>query len=626
MMRPRMAIWFLAIIFSFNGLIIKDWLYPQRAHAQEVGGALQNCQISPSSPAKTNTPSVSGTVSNEQVSGIMVVFSNKANPDEQYKTDATINSDRTFVAQAPYTYYEDAHSEGILRDSIKDGVYQVEAIASGADSIEELGSCLVAQNYTIDTTAPTISSITLSPPSPVKAGTLQVTVLFNEPMDPTISLVASFGQNPPYNQYSFSGKWTDATTWQGTADISSATGDGAYTLSLSQAKDLAGNPMATNTSSSFIIDTTAPNYHPIDAFVMEGPHNDEDMVNTFNQHDVSMIVQLPENYDQNDHVRIKIIDAQNRIVFPQSVLASSNRVPFSHLDLSSLSDGDLVLETWVEDQAGNESKHLSALIGKDTLLPSLTVSSLPSVTRQSSVIISGRTEPGAELYINNEWVETDEDGYFEAEFSLIEGRNEFSILAVDPAQNANQVERVVFRDTTPPPPPSGLSASVKGKDVYLSWQPVSDAEYYEIWRASTNFILIATVNATTHSYIDTGVKPGESHIYKVIAVDGLGNKSEAASASIVIPPTLAYKVKETLVPSAQAAGTTVTPPEKTVTTPETTPPSSVEEGKILGEEATNKEETNWTPLIIIITLLVLISAGYFGWQWYNKTRVKTDRW
>jgi len=115
-----------------------------------------------------------------------------------------------------------------------------------------------AGSFQTDYTAPTISSITLSPPSPVKAGTLQVKVLFNEPMDQTTSLVASFGQNPPYNQYSFSGKWTDATTWQGTADISSATGDGAYTLSLSQAKDLAGNPMATNTSSSFIIDTTAP--------------------------------------------------------------------------------------------------------------------------------------------------------------------------------------------------------------------------------------------------------------------------------------------------------------------------------------------------------------------------------
>jgi len=482
-----------------------------------------------------------------------------------------------------------------------------------------------ADSFQTDYTAPTVSSITLSPPSPVKAGTLQVQVLFNEPMDQTTSLVASFGQNSPYNQYSFSGNWIDATTWQGTASISSATGDGAYTLSLSQAKDLAGNPMTTDTSFSFVIDTTAPNYQPLDAFVMAGPHNDEDMVNTFNQHDVSVIVQLPENYDRNDRVRIKIIDAQNQIVFPQSVLASSNRVLFSHLDLSSLVDGDLILETWVEDQAGNESKHLSALIGKDALLPSLTVSPLPSVTRQSSVIISGRTEPGADLYINNEWVETDEDGYFEAEFSLVEGRNEFLILAIDPAQNANQLKRVVFRDTTPPPPPSGLSASMQDKGVYLSWQPVSDAEYYEIWRASTNFILIATVSATTHSYLDTGVKPGESHIYKVIAVDGLGNKSEAASVSIVIPPSFAYRVKEALVPSAQAAGPTVTPPEKAVTTSETTPPSSVEEGKILGEEAT-KEETNWTPLIIIITLLVLISAGYFGWQWYNKTRVKTDRW
>jgi hypothetical protein len=109
-----------------------------------------------------------------------------------------------------------------------------------------------------DITSPTVTMITLSDPSPTKAGTVSFNITFGKDMDTTVSPTVTFGTIPPYDTYIVRGDWLSTTMWVGTFDITTSTGDGSYTLNVSDAEDLTGNPMVTDTSHTFVIDTTSP--------------------------------------------------------------------------------------------------------------------------------------------------------------------------------------------------------------------------------------------------------------------------------------------------------------------------------------------------------------------------------
>ncbi|MEV7022700.1 PHB depolymerase family esterase [Kitasatospora sp. NPDC093558] len=85
--------------------------------------------------------------------------------------------------------------------------------------------------------------------------------------------------------------------------------------------------------------------------------------------------------------------------------------------------------------------------------------------------------------------------------------------------------------TTPGlPAPAGLTASAGGPDsIALSWQPVSGAASYQVFRDG------ATAGTTTGtSFTDTGLAAGTSYTYTVAAVDASGTqgtKSAAVTAS-----------------------------------------------------------------------------------------------
>ncbi|MDI6903321.1 MAG: DNRLRE domain-containing protein [Methanocellales archaeon] len=110
---------------------------------------------------------------------------------------------------------------------------------------------------TSDVTKPTVT-ITLSDPSPTKAGTVTFTLTFSEGMDQTVDPTVTFGLISPYDAHTVTGSWTSATVWAGTFNITTCTGDGLNTISVSGAKDLAGNMMEPDTTYTFVIDTMAP--------------------------------------------------------------------------------------------------------------------------------------------------------------------------------------------------------------------------------------------------------------------------------------------------------------------------------------------------------------------------------
>ena len=87
-------------------------------------------------------------------------------------------------------------------------------------------------------------------------------------------------------------------------------------------------------------------------------------------------------------------------------------------------------------------------------------------------------------------------------------------------------------NNVPPEAPSNLSASVSGSTVSLTWDAVSDATSYKLYR---NGSLIAS--PTTNSYTDTVSAEG-TYSYEVSSVDDAGESTSKANVSVIVnlPP------------------------------------------------------------------------------------------
>jgi len=120
--------------------------------------------------------------------------------------------------------------------------------------------------YTNDTTAPVLKAIiTLTDPSPTKAGKVEFNISFNEYMDRETTFISvTFHPNMTSNTYVLAqGNWSNYTFYNGTFTINNSwyndVGDGKTTINVSGAKDIGGTAMsAGNTTNFFIIDTTQP--------------------------------------------------------------------------------------------------------------------------------------------------------------------------------------------------------------------------------------------------------------------------------------------------------------------------------------------------------------------------------
>jgi hypothetical protein len=97
-------------------------------------------------------------------------------------------------------------------------------------------------------------------------------------------------------------------------------------------------------------------------------------------------------------------------------------------------------------------------------------------------------------------------------------------------------------DTTPPTPPSALSAvAASSSRIDRSWTASSDnvgVASYEIQRDSgTGFSTIATIGNLT-SYSDSTVAAGTTYSYRVRARDAAGNVSPFSAPASATPPTV----------------------------------------------------------------------------------------
>ena len=96
----------------------------------------------------------------------------------------------------------------------------------------------------------------------------------------------------------------------------------------------------------------------------------------------------------------------------------------------------------------------------------------------------------------------------------------------------------------PPPPtgPSGLSASVTATTVTLTWTDnATDETAYRVLRATSPsgpFTEIASLAANTTSHTDTGLTPGTTYYYRVVASNSSGNSSAASTTATPVAPVV----------------------------------------------------------------------------------------
>jgi hypothetical protein len=108
----------------------------------------------------------------------------------------------------------------------------------------------------------------------------------------------------------------------------------------------------------------------------------------------------------------------------------------------------------------------------------------------------------------------------------VAGSNAVSINVSDglsSVHTASSAATYIVGDAIPPTAPSGLTASLKRREVSLAWRAAADnvaVAGYQVWR---NGALLATTTAT--NWLDATVAQGSVYTYYVVAYDAAGNVS-----------------------------------------------------------------------------------------------------
>jgi chitodextrinase len=96
--------------------------------------------------------------------------------------------------------------------------------------------------------------------------------------------------------------------------------------------------------------------------------------------------------------------------------------------------------------------------------------------------------------------------------------------------------KVQVKEGVKPGTPGSFTATADATPkVSLDWTAASDNVAVVKYRVTRNGTSVATVNAPTTSWTDTGVTFGASYTYTVAAIDSSGNVGAAASKSVTVP-------------------------------------------------------------------------------------------
>ncbi len=267
-----------------------------------------------------------------------------------------------------------------------------------------------------------------------------------------------------------------------------------------------------------------------------------------------------------------------------TVLVTVSGSTLSHVD-SPATAGAYVYQVSAVDAAGNESDLSSPLAFTATKVADTTAPTAPrsphAVVSGSQVTLTWLASTDNVKVVRYEIYRSKTSGFVPSAASLLghttrtklvdpatpKGTWYYRIEAVDAAGNhstkSSQVKAVVTKalDKTRPVPPTVLKASVRTRTVTVSWSGAKDntkVTHYLLYRGTTASFTPSTatqVASTTHLSASNVVPRRGTYYYRVIALDAVGNKSQASialkvvvgthkSATVLLTPTADSYVNE----------------------------------------------------------------------------------
>jgi len=169
----------------------------------------------------------------------------------------------------------------------------------------------------------------------------------------------------------------------------------------------------------------------------------------------------------------------------------------------------------------------------------------------SSIAISWQTVDGALNYIIQRAASSNgtysqvgtSTGTSYSNTNLSPGTTYYYRVITGNAFGNSSVSDIVSAQTTALPIPSGLTATAQSSsgNIRLSWNSISDAQSYRIYRSSDAAGIYSQIGtSTTNSYTDTGLSSSTTYYYKVTLVNS--NNSESSQSAYAFAKTSAASI------------------------------------------------------------------------------------
>jgi len=322
----------------------------------------------------------------------------------------------------------------------------------------------------------------------------------------------------------WTGAWQNANTWQGSVTFTEAMANGAYTVTVAEARDVAGNQMTAQEAGSFVLDTVPPAAPTL--VIAAAATNLPSQVLT----------------GTKDAFTAVVINGIERVALDEQTTWSCTY---------PLTEGVNTLSVVARDAAGNLSAAAQASITLDTTPPLFTIDQYQPNAAAATQTLAGRKEPGCLVTLDGATIITAEDlaETWSHEVTLVEGLvTVLNFIAEDALGNrTTRSLTLTFDGAAPPALGDGVlqaDGAGPGTTVRLSWPTYvepADLAYYRIYVSPGDFpdltglTAVGTAERGKKSFTVPNLTEGASYYFAVVPVDATGNAETAVHTVTGIP-------------------------------------------------------------------------------------------